>query len=208
MAKVEANKVRILVETTPMKIYSPPQTVSQAPIHYTPVRNIDPTAPSNRSDIDDISLLKEEMRIALMEAVARSLRSDYRLPEKMILGRYEYDLTKALRENDKYITISAWQRPGQLRLINVKMQPSSFTMNRNEKVQAALLRIIDGCLSTAASFPSTMEIEGTTYRTNCSYAPGRAMPPKEGWLHLTVDAHFTPIASVHFLENKAPVFVS
>jgi hypothetical protein len=148
------------------------------------------------------------MRIALMELVARALRSDYRLPEKIILGRYEYDLTKALREYDKYITISAWQRPGQLRLINVKMQPSSFTLNRNDKVQAVLLRLIDGCLSTAASFPSMIEVEGTTYRTTCSYAPGRATPPKEGWLHLSVDHNFTPIASVHFSENKSSVFVS
>lgn len=200
MAKVEADKVKILIEPQVIKTYSPPPIASRGPIHYTPSRNIDPNAPSNL--VDNSILIKEDVRIALMESIARSLRSDYRVPDRMIIGSNEYDITKNLYEIEGYITFSAWQRPSLLRVIRMKMKHNSFIITKNDKVQLALLRIVNDCISTAATFPSLIEVNDTTYRTNCSYAPGSSNPPKEGWLNLTVDLNYLPIANLRLEEDK------
>ncbi len=211
MAKVEANKVKIAVEPTPIKPYGTVALSYQqalprgAPIHYTPMKNIDVNAPSNQQVSE--ALKKEEARIYIMDIVARALRSDYRLPEKIIVGRNEYDLIKVYRVPHGYISISAWERFNQKCIVRVKMAPSSFTIQRNEKVQATVVSIVDTCLESAASFPHTISIDGTTYITSYSYAPGSSTPPREGWLNITVDHNFTHIANVHFVESKdvAPV---
>jgi len=207
MAKIEANKVKIEINSAPASIYNTSalsfQQTRSVPIHYTPIKSANNNVAVNQQIYD--TLQKEEVRIAIMDAVARALSPDYKLPDKLIVGRIEYEIIKTYRATAGYIAISAWHRPSQKCIVRVKLQPSSFVIQRNEKVQASIISIIDTCLESKAAFPHTIDIDGTIYFTTCNYAPGSSSPLREGWLSITVNHGFIHIANVHLVESKSNI---